>query len=255
MTGHWERAPAGARSAAAADLFAGVDNHGYQELEPHPAFTARAAIWRDQAAGLISIAEAQRRSAAIGTAPERKPASGGGKAPAPRPRHARPAPNGSRQYANHMATTAARDDRLTPNAKALLQVLRARCGHGRQTTTTKGTLAAVLSRSARTIRRYLGDLERWGYISTEIRRNGRGLHLGLVVTITELVLPFFAEPAGLRRWLGEVSTLATMPFAAVFPADHGVTLLPSKNESVKDSFFRLKERLRNGRQGLALVPS
>ena len=95
-----------------------------------------------------------------------------------------------------MATTAARDDRLTPNAKAFLQVLRARCGKGRVTEFAKATLAAVMSRSARTIRRYLFDLERLGYITTEIRRTGRGLHTGLVVTLTEKVLPFFEEAQG-----------------------------------------------------------
>lgn len=255
MTEQWERAPDGARSTDATDLFAGIGTHGYQDLAPHPSFVARAAIWRDQRAGLISIAEAQRRSAAIGVPPERKARPAAGNVAPPRPRHARSAPHGSRQYANAMATTAARDDRLTPNAKALLQVLRARCGRGRQTTTTKGTLAAVMSRSARTIRRYLGDLERLGYIATAVRATGRGLHIGLLVTITEKVLPFFDEDAGLRRWLGEVSTLASLPFSAASPRDQGVTFLTPKNQIRKDSFSQLKERLLRGRQGAALAPS
>lgn len=254
MTEQWERAPDGARSTAG-DLFAGTESHGYQDLAPHPSFVARAAIWRDQRAGLISIAEAQRRSAAIGAPPERAFRPATGKAPAPRPRHTRPAPNGSRQYANAMATTAARDDRLTPNAKALLQVLRARCGRGRQTMTTKGTLAAVMSRSTRSVRRYLGDLERFGYIVTAIRATGRGLHIGLVVTITERVLPFFDEPAGLRRWLGETSTLDSLPFSAASPVKEGVTILRPKNQSDKDSFSRLKDRLRNRLLGATVPPS
>ena len=37
----------------------------------------------------------------------------------------RPEPRASVQYAAHMATTAARDHRLTPQSKAVLQVLRA----------------------------------------------------------------------------------------------------------------------------------
>ncbi len=127
----------------------------------HPDFAARASIWRDHSRGLISFAEAQRRSQRVGTlSPTAEVRSRtGGKAPA-RPRHTRPAPNESRQYASDMATTAARDDRLTPNAKAFLQVLRARCGKGRETTITKGTAGNIMARSARTIRRYLVDLVR-----------------------------------------------------------------------------------------------
>lgn len=43
-----------------ADLFPQLgENH------PHPDFAARAAIWRDQAAGVISLAEARRRSSTL----------------------------------------------------------------------------------------------------------------------------------------------------------------------------------------------
>ncbi len=38
-----------------------------------------------------------------------------------------------------------------------------------------------MARSMRTIRRYLVDLVRFGYIELETRTNARGLHLGLVV--------------------------------------------------------------------------
>ena len=152
---------------------------------PHPDFAARAAIWREQRAGLISLKEAQRRSAAVGTVPTtsqtNQSGQGRGGVPRPpvaRPRHERPSPNDSRQYAQPMATTAARDDRLTPNAKAFLQVLRARCGKGRETSITKGTAGNIMARSTRTIRRYLVDLVRFGYVELEILRNGRGLHLG-----------------------------------------------------------------------------
>ena len=113
-----------------------------------------------------------------------------------------------------MATPAARDDRLTPQAKALLQVIRARVGKGYETICTKGGLAGAISRSTRSIARYLRDLERCGYLKTSIRRDGRGYHLGLVLTITEKVLPFFAETKGLARWLGDsVFGRGFMPFA------------------------------------------
>lgn len=197
-------------------------------VAPHPDFAIRAAIWRDHAAGLISLAEAQRRSAAVGGT--------GGKVlhrrSANYPRHDRQAPNQSRQYAQPMATEAARDDRLTPNAKAFLQVLRARCGKGRETTITKGTMGAVMSRSARTIRRYLVDLVRFGYVELETRRNARGLHLGLTVRITEKVLPFFEEAKGLARWLAETPKSAFVPFSgSVLSGKAGVTLLTPKNQS------------------------
>ena len=203
---------------------------------PHPDFSARAAIWRDQRAGLISIAEAQRRSAAVGAAPATsQPNQGRGGSPRPpvaRPRHERPSPNESRQYTQPMATTAARDDRLTPNAKAFLQVLRARCGKGRETSITKGTAGNIMARSTRTIRRYLVDLVRFGYVELEILRSARGLHLGLTVKLTALVAPFYEEARGLARWLAETPLAQFRPFEAVFdPVKQGVTLLSSKNQT------------------------
>ena len=218
------------------DLFAFVQ--GSHEA-PHPDFAAKAEIWREQRAGLISITEAQRRSAAIGALPA-KPSSGmagqGGvgvpRPPMPRPRHERPSPNDSRQYAQAMATMAARDDRLTPNAKAFLQVLRARCGKGRVTSITKGTAGNIMARSTRTIRRYLVDLVRFGYVELEILRSGRGMHLGLTVKLTALVAPFYEEARGLARWLAETPKAEFRPFEAVFdPLRQGVTLLSSKNQT------------------------
>lgn len=206
---------------------------------PHPDFAARAVIWRDQRAGLISIAEAQRRSAAVGVTPAisqtNQSGQGRGGVPRPpvaRPRHERPAPNDSRQYARPMATTAARDDRLTPNAKAFLQVLRARCGKGRETSITKGTAGNIMARSTRTIRRYLVDLVRFGYVELEIMRNCRGLHLGLTVKLTALVAPFYEEVRGLARWLAETPLAEFRPFEATFDPGKGrVTLLSSKNQT------------------------
>jgi len=228
----------GGGSAHSQDL--GGDLFGKPSSAPtSPTFEARAAIWRDQANGLISLAEAQRRSAAIG-APQTRATGSHVRSPAPaRPRHTRPAPNASRQYAPPMATTAARDDRLTPNAKAMLQVIRARCGKGRQTSTCKSTLAAIMSRSARTVRRYLVDLVRWGYLEIETRRTARGLHTGLVIRITEKVLPFFAETKGLARWLAETDPFN--PFAASMPAEPRVTKLRPKNEFRKEPFTEVKD--------------
>lgn len=245
---------------------------------PHPSFEARAEIWRAFREGQISFAEAQRRSAKIGALGEQpiKPvrlihgAPGRPRPPVARPRETRPEPNASRQYANPMATTAARDDRLTPQAKALLQVIRARAGKGRETQTTKGTLAAILSRSARSITRYLRDLERCGYVTTRTRADHRGLHLGLVLTITEKVMPFYSNLKKLGAWLGENVGLKPivpfMPFATgeagqgralaqasscgphtdqtTVAGNKGVTLLSSKNQTHNDSSCRDSNGLR-----------
>lgn len=205
--------------------------------EIHPDFTARTAIWRDQRAGMISLVEAQRRSALVGQVRAEPPLRRN--AP-PRPRHTRPAPNDSRQYARSMATTAARDDCLTPNAKALLVVLRARCGKGRETTITKGTAGAVMSRSPRTIRRYLVDLVGFGYVELETRCNARGLHLGLTVKLTDFVMPFYEEAKGLARWLAETPAARFRPFDAVFSEKSGVTLLSLRNQSKKNLLLEAK---------------
>lgn len=118
----------------------------------------------------------------------------------PPARHERPAPVDSWQFAQGMATTAARDDRLTPQAKALLQVLRARAGKGTETRTCKTTLAAIMRRSTRSIQRYIAELVRFGYIITKTRIGRRGLYTGLIISITEKVLPFWASRSGWRAW-------------------------------------------------------
>lgn len=231
-----------------ADLFALSGN----VATPHPDFAARAAIWRDHSRGLISFAEAQRRSAAVGVIRETPKYPQQGHFAPPRPRHKRPAPATSRQYAGEMATTAARDDRLTPNAKALLQVLRARCGKGRTTETTKTTLADIMSRSTRTIRRYLGDLEAFGYITTEIRSTGRGFHTGLVVTITEQVLAFYEDVKGLAVWLAETPAALFHPFTGSVLAAKGMTNLTPRNQTPNILSCRKTDTSRKAARGRLL---
>jgi hypothetical protein len=100
-----------------------------------------------------------------------------------------------------MATTAARDERLTPQAKALLVVLHARAGLERQTMTTKGTLASVMGRCVRSIQRYIAELVRFGYITAETRAGRSGLHVGLLIRVQEKARPFFDDVAACGRWL------------------------------------------------------
>ena len=231
-----------------------------EEAALHPDFLARAAVWRDHKAGLISLSEARRRSELIGADAGSRPVAPSAclgrkprRAQAPAtPRHARPAPRASRQYSGAMATTAARDDRLTPNAKAFLQVLRARCGKTRETAITKGTMGAVMARSARTIRRYLVDLVRCGYIRLSVRRNARGLHLGLTVTLTDLVMPFYEDARGLARWLAETPSAEARPFTgalgirqprAALPWLAGVTKPTHNNQSPKTLLSALRPKI------------
>ena len=115
----------------------------------------------------------------------------------------RPEPRASVQYAGHMATTAARDHRLTPQSKALLQVLRARCGTGTATATCKTTLAHIMGVCTRSVGRYIRELIRFGYVVTRERRGARGLTIGLAVSITEKVLPCFRNLPWLAGWLAQ----------------------------------------------------
>ncbi len=138
----------------------------------------------------------------------------------------RPAPRASNQYAAHMATEAARDRRLVPQAKALLVVLRARCGTGTVTQTCKTTLAHIMGVCTRSIGRYLAELARFGYIERISRRGHSGLTIGLAVTITEKVLPCFRRLPWLAGWLAQ-----NLPATG---ANSGRTQLSHTNHSHKE---------------------
>jgi hypothetical protein len=130
-------------------------------------------------------------------------------------RWSNPAPPESRQYGADYSTEAARDSRLTMGAKALLQIIRARCGRTMQTAFTKGTMANLIGRSTRTVQRYIAELERFGYIKTEIRRGWGGLHSGLIVMISEKVRPFYARHEALAVWMIEQTAESSRQIAAV----------------------------------------
>lgn len=113
---------------------------------------------------------------------------------APPHRHMRTPPRETKQFSKPMSTQAARDDRLTPQSKALLQVLVARSGKGRFTDTTKTTLGIVLNRCPRSIQRYVQELIKFGYIRTQVRKSRRtGFFIGLRIWIMNSVLPFYAQ--------------------------------------------------------------
>jgi hypothetical protein len=149
--------------------------------------------WRDCTRGWISDDEQRQHHADHEIRRRRALASRHRKAPAPL-RHLRSAPRDSKQFSKSMATLAARDDRLTPQSKALLQVLVARTGRGRFTDTTKTTLSLIMSRCPRSIQRYLQELIQFGYIRTQTRKSKRtGFFIGVRIWIMNSVLPFFAQ--------------------------------------------------------------
>ena len=170
------------------------------------------------------VARLERKSAC------RERAFGGASRSSPA-RWFRPEPRPSVQYAGHMATTAARDHRLTPQAKAVLQVIRARCGNGTHTATTKTTLAHIMGVCTRSIGRYLADLVRFGYIETRTRRGAGGLYVGLVATITEKVLPAFRKLPWLSGWLAQNAATSNPP---VNGANPDRTELSHTNHSYKE---------------------
>lgn len=149
--------------------------------------------WRAWKDGFISWEEAEADQASHDIRRKRAKDFYNKKAPAPN-RHLRPPPVESKQWCKPMATTAARDNRLTPEAKSLLQVIAARTGRGRLTDTSKGTLADIMKRCPRSIQRYLAELAKFGYIRTQIKKSRRsGLYIGLRIWIMNTVLPYFTK--------------------------------------------------------------
>ncbi len=127
----------------------------------------------------------------------------------------------------------------------------------------EGHHGSVLARSTRTIRRYLVDLVRFGYVELETRRNARGMHLGLTVTITQKVVPFYEEAQGLARWLAETPAAVFRPFEAVVSGSQGMTSLSPRNQSRKNLPFgdadtgrrAARGRLLRGRGAEVAAPS
>jgi len=108
-------------------------------------------------------------------------------------RQERPSPIKNGQFSQKMSTEAARNQRLTPNAKALLQIINAYCGRRCVWFVTKTFLANSMGVHPRSIQRYLADLEREGYLHIDIDQSTyHGMVKGLVIRLAQKVLP---------RWL------------------------------------------------------
>lgn len=175
-------------------------------------------FWQAWGLGWISDGQAEEMAAAYQKRVARARAASGTIGCPPR-RWARQQPRETRQYANAMSTEAARDSRLTPQAKALLQVLRARCGNGIETRTDKTTLADIMGRSVRSIQRYIQELVIFGYIASSTRSNERGSHVGLFIRLCQKVLPFWKDDRGLATWLQQIGDELPDPFDWTKPMD------------------------------------
>lgn len=164
-------------------------------------------------------------------------------------RWGREEPIPSDQYAPKMATTAARDDRLTPNAKALLQIIHARCGKDGVTETTKGTLASIMQRSTRSIQRYLTDLQQFGYILRISRQNDDNWYLGLRIWVTEKTKPYYESFdrvfEGFEKFLGiDTSSASRQKIVVPYDLDNGEPL-------DDDGTFIRQNRRKQGRSQLS----
>ncbi len=149
--------------------------------------------WRDCSRGWINQEQQQNDHADFETRRKRAVDSKHNKAK-PFKRHGRSAPRPTKQFVKPMSTEAARDDRLTPQSKALLQVIVARTGRGRSTDTTKTTLGVIMNRCPRSIQRYVQELIKFGYIRTQTIKSRRtGFYVGMRIWIMNSVLPFFAK--------------------------------------------------------------
>lgn len=199
--------------------------------------------WRCYADGWIDDSEAQTDQALFEARSKRAKAARFG-LPAPYPkRWDEKEPKQTRQYANPMSTEYARDKRLVPQAKALLAVIRARCGKGTQTQTTKFTLADMMGRSTRSIQRYIKDLKKFGYIDVKTRTDRRGWYTGLVIKLTQKVLPYWSDFEQLAADLAE-KVGYTWHQQRLFDEDlQEETKTPSKNLFKNISLYK---QLKNG---------
>ena len=157
------------------------------------------AFWSAVGQGEITWEEAERltqnqqirRDRSVGAQREKRRARD--------PRANRPKPKPSRQYVQEMDTTLYRDERVTQGAKVLMTIIVAEIGNGSSRMLNKEYLAQRISRSARTVQRYLAQLRTYKYLpSLEVVRNAAGWITGQVLRVPPHVRPFW-HPAR-RAW-------------------------------------------------------
>lgn len=115
------------------------------------------------------------------------------------PRHERPQPTKNGQFSQKMTTEAARSQRITPNAKALLQIINAYCGKKGYWFVTKTFIANCMGVHPRTVQRYLADLTAEGFLTIDIDQSTyHGMVKGLVIRLAQKVFPRW-----LHKWWAE----------------------------------------------------
>ena len=103
----------------------------------------------------------------------------------------RPEPAPTRGYSKAMASAVTEDQRLTPNAHRLATTIVRLCGRDGYVDTCKRWLANYLGLHPRSIARHLAELRRYGYITAEVRVNGRGWNMGLRIAPTDALKPYY----------------------------------------------------------------
>jgi hypothetical protein len=116
--------------------------------------------------------------------------------PTPKPRSrvpdTRPLPDPSREYAGATSTRCVRDRPLHGTGVKLALWVRARAGnHGRVVHATKGYIGLKLGYHPRTIARQLAVLVKRGYLVVHRWTDARGADLGLMIFVTNQLLPFY----------------------------------------------------------------
>jgi hypothetical protein len=124
-----------------------------------------------------------------------RPAPRGRPEPKPRPPRVpdtRPLPDPSREYAGATSTRCVRDRPLHGTAVKIALWARARAGNrGRVVRTTKGYIGLKLGYHPRTIARQLAVLVKRGYLVVHRWTDARGADLGLIIFVTDQLLPFY----------------------------------------------------------------
>ena len=167
--------------------------------------------WQDVAAGKVTWQDAEQEHRDRQARRDRARAAQQQGKRARDPRANRPPPDDSRQYIQELDSTAMRDDRLTPQAKACLAIIVAEIGNQPSRLLSKSYLARRLSRSPRTVQRYLGQLRRYGYLApAELVRSRKGWIKGQRIRAMPRVRPFWHRQR--RVWERfSVSDMETQP--------------------------------------------
>jgi hypothetical protein len=108
------------------------------------------------------------------------------------PRANRPAPRPSKQWCQAINTRVAADDRLSQGAKNCLVFIVSEIGNRGQRILCNSYLGYLMSRSPRTVQRYIAQLKKYGYIKAVELHCQRGMTTGREISVVaSAVRPFW----------------------------------------------------------------